>query len=63
MVYDDVRVCSVSSPKRSPTFCMRNLDFEEQMCYAQHSYLSSDINNCDYVFTWMASLKEEMQWL
>ena len=57
MIYNDVRVCSVSSPKRSPTFCMRNLDFEEQICYAQHSSLLSYINNCDYACTWMDSLK------
>ena len=59
MIYNDVRVCSVTSRKRSPTFCMRNLDFEEQICHAQHSYLFSDINNCDYTCTWMASLKGE----
>ena len=58
-IYNDVRECSVSSRKRSPTFCMRNLDFEEKICHAQHSSLFSDINNCDYACTWIASLKGE----
>ena len=65
MIYNDVRMCSVSCPKpvllfawiTSFTFSYRNLDFEEQICYAQHSYLFSYINNCDYACTWMASLK------